>query len=191
MSLQSNITMLFDNLTSNIVRTLSYSNQEFQNLTEYVFDLGPKRDSLSSVIPITVIYILIFISGLVGNVCTCTVIYRNRHMRTATNYYLFSLAVSDLLLLILGEYHIFLALNQFLVSYLASKMSVRFIIFQGHEHFKNFRFFVFFHCHNLSHSNTLSPKTERGEGVQPTSQTRGNPLVNMEICFSSQNLKNT
>lgn len=73
------------------------------NMTTYIFDLGPKRDPLYSVIPITVIYVVIFISGLVGNVCTCFVIIRNRHMRTATNYYLFSLAVSDLLLLVVGK----------------------------------------------------------------------------------------
>ncbi|KAH9392547.1 G-protein coupled receptor, partial [Tyrophagus putrescentiae] len=37
-----------------------------------------------------------------GNICTCIVIARNKYMHTATNYYLFSLAVSDLLLLVLG-----------------------------------------------------------------------------------------
>ncbi|KAG8196105.1 hypothetical protein JTE90_007841 [Oedothorax gibbosus] len=72
------------------------------NITGYVFDLGPKRDSLSSVIPMTVIYSVILITGLVGNICTCVVIIRNKHMRTVTNYYLFSLAVSDLLLLVVG-----------------------------------------------------------------------------------------
>lgn len=74
------------------------------NQTEYVFDLGPIRDSLSLVIPITVIYVLIFKSGVFGNVCTCLVISRNRHMRTTTNYYLFSLAMSDLLFLVMGMF---------------------------------------------------------------------------------------
>jgi hypothetical protein len=64
--------------------------------------LGPVRDPLYIVIPITVSYALIFITGLVGNVVTCMVIARNKHMHTATNYYLFSLAVSDLLLLVSG-----------------------------------------------------------------------------------------
>lgn len=53
-------------------------------------------------VPMTVLYSLIFVTGLVGNVTTCGVIVRNRHMHTATNYYLFSLAISDLLLLISG-----------------------------------------------------------------------------------------
>lgn len=63
---------------------------------------GPKRDPLYIVIPITVIYVFIFISGIAGNVSTCVVILTNKLMHTATNYYLFSLAVSDLLLLISG-----------------------------------------------------------------------------------------
>jgi hypothetical protein len=50
----------------------------------------------------TVIYTVIFITGFLGNICTCLVISRNRHMQTATNYYLFSLAISDLLFLLLG-----------------------------------------------------------------------------------------
>lgn len=64
--------------------------------------LGPKRDSLYVVIPITIIYAVIFFTGVVGNVSTCIVISRNKSMHTATNYYLFSLAVSDLLLLVSG-----------------------------------------------------------------------------------------
>lgn len=63
---------------------------------------GPKRDPLYIVIPITFIYMAIFITGVVGNISTCVVISKNRSMHTATNYYLFSLAVSDFLLLIAG-----------------------------------------------------------------------------------------
>ena len=61
-----------------------------------------RRDSLYVVLPISIIYITIFFTGLIGNVSTCVVIARNKSMHTATNYYLFSLAVSDLLLLISG-----------------------------------------------------------------------------------------
>lgn len=63
---------------------------------------GPKRDALYIVIPMSIIYCLIFITGVVGNVVTCIVIARNKYMHTATNYYLFSLAISDLLLLVSG-----------------------------------------------------------------------------------------
>lgn len=56
----------------------------------------------SLVIPMTVVYGIIFVAGVVGNVSTCIVIARNKSMHTATNYFLFSLAVSDMLLLISG-----------------------------------------------------------------------------------------
>ncbi|XP_022919694.2 pyrokinin-1 receptor-like [Onthophagus taurus] len=65
-------------------------------------DWGPKRDPLYIVIPITIIYTIIFFVGVIGNISTCIVIARNKCMHTATNYYLFSLAISDLLLLISG-----------------------------------------------------------------------------------------
>ncbi|NXF04781.1 NMUR1 protein, partial [Smithornis capensis] len=62
--------------------------------------LGPRRSSFF--VPVCVIYLLIFLVGAVGNTLTCIVIFRHRFMRTPTNYYLFSLAVSDLLVLLLG-----------------------------------------------------------------------------------------
>ncbi|KAF7667214.1 hypothetical protein LDENG_00072070 [Lucifuga dentata] len=62
--------------------------------------LGPRHSSVF--LPVCLIYLLIFVIGVVGNVLTCTVIARNKVMWTPTNYYLFSLAVSDLLVLLLG-----------------------------------------------------------------------------------------
>uniref|UniRef100_A0A6G1S996 Neuropeptides capa receptor n=1 Tax=Aceria tosichella TaxID=561515 RepID=A0A6G1S996_9ACAR len=56
---------------------------------------------------LTFVYLVIFVIGVCGNVCNCLVIAdsRNRYMKTATNYYLFSLSISDLLLLIFGLPH--------------------------------------------------------------------------------------
>ena len=66
--------------------------------------LGPSlAQGLPETILLTVIYCAILITGIIGNVCTCVVIYKNQYMRTATNYYLFSLAISDVLTLILGK----------------------------------------------------------------------------------------
>ncbi|XP_032967305.1 neuromedin-U receptor 1 [Rhinolophus ferrumequinum] len=62
--------------------------------------LGPQQTELF--VPICVTYLLIFVVGTVGNGLTCTVILHHRAMRTPTNYYLFSLAVSDLLVLLVG-----------------------------------------------------------------------------------------
>lgn len=61
-----------------------------------------RHDPYYIVIPITLIYGLIFFTGIIGNISTCIVISRNKSMHTATNYYLFSLAVSDFMLLISG-----------------------------------------------------------------------------------------
>jgi hypothetical protein len=69
--------------------------------------LGPRRNKVSTTIILTIIYCLIFVAGLVGNTCTCIVIIKNNYMHTATNYYLFSLAISDVLTIILGEYKFF------------------------------------------------------------------------------------
>ncbi|KAG5873041.1 hypothetical protein JTB14_010524 [Gonioctena quinquepunctata] len=63
---------------------------------------GPQRDAIYIVVPLTIVYVIIFITGTIGNVSTCVVIARNKSMHTATNYYLFSLAISDLLLLVTG-----------------------------------------------------------------------------------------
>lgn len=73
-----------------------------KTLNEYSHLLPPIRDPLYVVIPITIAYTAIFVSGVTGNIVTCVVISRNKHMHTATNYYLFSLAISDLLLLVSG-----------------------------------------------------------------------------------------
>jgi len=65
--------------------------------------LGEKRQGAGSVILLTVIYGTIFLTGIAGNLCTCIVIYRNIYMHTVTNYYLASLALSDILTLLFGK----------------------------------------------------------------------------------------
>ncbi|MEE6525087.1 hypothetical protein FKM82_024895 [Ascaphus truei] len=62
--------------------------------------LGPCRSSYFALI--CAVYLLIFVVGAVGNTLTCIVIIKHKIMRTPTNYYLFSLAFSDLLVLLLG-----------------------------------------------------------------------------------------
>lgn len=62
--------------------------------------LGPRRSP--HFLPICISYLVIFCVGLLGNALTCTVIMRHRSMRTPTNFYLLSLAISDLLVLLLG-----------------------------------------------------------------------------------------
>ncbi|KAH3835820.1 hypothetical protein DPMN_109186, partial [Dreissena polymorpha] len=64
--------------------------------------MGERRRDMASVWLLTFAYTIIFITGITGNVCTCIVIVRNAYMHTATNYYLFSLAMSDMLTLLFG-----------------------------------------------------------------------------------------
>lgn len=59
-------------------------------------------NTLQIIIPLSFVYLAIFFAGILGNVSTCVVISRNRSMHTATNFYLFSLAISDLILLVCG-----------------------------------------------------------------------------------------
>ncbi|XP_022221897.2 pyrokinin-1 receptor isoform X2 [Drosophila obscura] len=63
---------------------------------------SPADDSLALLTVLTVCYALIFVAGVLGNLITCIVISRNNFMHTATNFYLFNLAVSDLILLVSG-----------------------------------------------------------------------------------------
>nr|CAD7594089.1 unnamed protein product [Timema genevievae] len=98
---EEEIDILFEDIT-----TYSSGQPQVENISSIVDEpssgLGPVRDPYVIVIPITILYAVVFFTGVVGNAVTCIVIARNKHMRTATNYYLFSLAVSDLLLLVSG-----------------------------------------------------------------------------------------
>ncbi|MEQ2247984.1 hypothetical protein ILYODFUR_014724 [Ilyodon furcidens] len=62
--------------------------------------LGPKRSPFF--FPVTTVYLLIFLTGLSGNLLTCAVIAKHKKMRNPTNFYLVSLSVSDLLVLMFG-----------------------------------------------------------------------------------------
>ncbi|XP_033838626.1 neuromedin-U receptor 1-like [Periophthalmus magnuspinnatus] len=62
--------------------------------------LGPLRSPIFA--PVCVTYLSIFLVGVLGNSLTCAVILRYKAMQTPTNLYLLSLALSDLLVLLLG-----------------------------------------------------------------------------------------
>jgi len=80
------------------------------NSTEFDLDgfleshLGSRSRDLLGSLSLTIVYGVIFVTGLLGNACTCVVIATTGYLHTATNFYLFSLAVSDLLTLIIGAY---------------------------------------------------------------------------------------
>ncbi|KAG9511066.1 Pyrokinin-1 receptor, partial [Fragariocoptes setiger] len=83
---------------------LNPNNMTDMEEARYLLGLPDQREALSTAIPLTIIYALLLVTGCLGNLCTAIVIARpkNRYMHTATNYYLFSLAMSDFLFLITG-----------------------------------------------------------------------------------------
>ncbi|CAM1303796.1 HCRTR2 (predicted) [Pycnogonum litorale] len=46
-------------------------------------------------------HLLVFIVGIVGNLLVCISVYRNRSMRTVTNYFIVNLAVADFLVILI------------------------------------------------------------------------------------------
>lgn len=87
----------FNHLALHEERLRGYLNSTEDYLT---FLCGPRRSHLF--LPMALVYSVIFIVGVVGNFLVCLVILKHRNMKTPTNYYLFSLAVSDLLVLLFG-----------------------------------------------------------------------------------------
>ncbi|KAH8359639.1 hypothetical protein KR093_007983, partial [Drosophila rubida] len=86
--------------TENLTNLLSNSTNGTTTLTT---DSISDAESPTLLIVLTVCYAIIFVAGVLGNLITCIVISRNNFMHTATNFYLFNLAVSDLILLISGK----------------------------------------------------------------------------------------
>ncbi|XP_076000861.1 neuromedin-U receptor 1-like [Genypterus blacodes] len=90
-----NLSAVLANATAQDLNEMCLSEAEY--LAWY---LGPPRSP--AFLPVCVAFLTIFVVGVLGNALTCTVILRYRMMQTPTNCYLLSLAVSDLLVLLLG-----------------------------------------------------------------------------------------
>lgn len=91
----------FANVTTGLAlvpNSTNFNQREYMSLS-----LGPKRNRFPIVIGLTAIYTTIFFTGIMGNLFTFVVILKNFYMRTVTNYYLASLALSDLLALAFGK----------------------------------------------------------------------------------------
>lgn len=133
-NISSSVLLLFSPETEpNVTSSPDLFNETVKNSVGY-------RDPLSIILPISICYFIIFVTGILGNVITCVVIAKNKTMHTATNYYLFNLAVSDFLVLIFGELSDFLFSNSnqwfrsFKVNFKAlkriQKIRSRFLSFQ-------------------------------------------------------------
>lgn len=102
-------------LQQNMSQMLNMSSDNLTNLFTSIQQqpvAESQRSSMPLLATLTICYTLIFIAGVLGNLITCIVISRNKIMHTATNFYLFNLAVSDLILLLSGECFVGLAYFQ-------------------------------------------------------------------------------
>lgn len=65
---------------------------------------GPQMLDFNVAITISIINIFVFITGLIGNVLVCIVIVKHPALNSPTDFFLVNLALSDLTLLVFGEY---------------------------------------------------------------------------------------
>lgn len=80
------------------------SDDSFDPKSFVISYLGEQRGDIGRVVVLTVVYMIVYMSGVLGNSLTFLVIYKNPYMRTVTNCYLMSLALSDLLTISVGKY---------------------------------------------------------------------------------------
>ena len=56
-----------------------------------------------SAVPLTIYYTFLFMVGVPGNLLTCLIICTNSYMLTPSNFFLVSLALTDLLSILCGK----------------------------------------------------------------------------------------
>ncbi|XP_077863298.1 growth hormone secretagogue receptor type 1-like [Saccoglossus kowalevskii] len=91
------VTSSYPRLVVTLILTSMSSNSSMNSTSNY----GPSHYEYYIIIPFLTIIIGLSIVGLLGNLFTIIVIVHNKNMRTTTNYYLLSLAVSDFLVFLL------------------------------------------------------------------------------------------
>jgi len=87
----------------NIYLTEVEHNGSDLNIDKYLtLCMAEKNLPFNYLIPLTIINCLMFITGISGNVLVCYIIAKNTSMHTSTNFFLFSLAISDITILFVG-----------------------------------------------------------------------------------------
>ena len=101
--------LLFNHIRSVIFRHLwrgcSWANLSQSEQKHYLeVSQGPQqRFTKGKALSLTIYYSAILAVGVPGNLLTCFIIATNSYMRTPPNFFLFNLAVVDLLTLVIGK----------------------------------------------------------------------------------------
>ena len=67
---------------------------------------GPKQYEQNTAVPMTVFYLVLFVAGVPGNLLTCLIILWNSYMRAPPNFFLFNLAIVDIITLTMGKINV-------------------------------------------------------------------------------------
>lgn len=86
-----NDSSLIDECDEDHMETFNCSREDF-----LLHERGRQMQDLWDAVSLTLVYGFTVLAGLLGNLIVCVVIVRQSSMRNSTNYYLFNLAVSDM-----------------------------------------------------------------------------------------------
>ena len=87
---------------SSITTSLTLT-EEVENIVTHETIWPTQMEEKALLVLVTVFYVVVFVSGLLGNLSVCLVIIKSSGLHSAMNYYLISLAVADITIIILGN----------------------------------------------------------------------------------------
>ena len=70
----------------------------------YIRKFYPPKFDQDTALPMTVFYAILFFAGVPGNLLTCFIILLNSYMRAPPNFFLFNLAIVDIITLTIGKF---------------------------------------------------------------------------------------
>uniref|UniRef100_A0A8D8QUD3 Orexin receptor type 2 n=1 Tax=Cacopsylla melanoneura TaxID=428564 RepID=A0A8D8QUD3_9HEMI len=99
----TNSTLFEGNRTDNVSDEIMciQHNMTCEEYVEYIDDILEYVKPTSSEWVLIALQSILFVVGLIGNALVCIAVYRNKSMRTVTNYYIVNLAVADFLVILI------------------------------------------------------------------------------------------